>query len=206
MIEMLTHQYLFALHLPFATKAKTDHKYYYSRKLCLEIARLFLPRDSQMNDYAYTNLRLWGGGLFRAAPLQAAAFIADEMRYQIESETNSLFTREKLLLDVEKDLRGYVEEYIESAIDRMKVGHTNFRPYVMMSALMAHIDASIAGQSVEKKILETIKECLVIAHELLRSYLPGSPLEDEPLDTEIQSYGLKIAGSVQEMVSLAFIF
>lgn len=200
MIELLTHQYLFALHFPYATKAKTDHKYYYSRKICLDIARLFLPDSSQMTDHSYTNLRLWGGGIFRAAPLQAATFIADEMIYQIESDTSSLFTREKNLLGGRKDLRRYVEEYIESTIDRMKLGHTNFRPYVMLSALLTQIDALIAKQPIEEKILETFKDRLIIAHEVLRGCLPHSPREYEPSDNEVQSYAVSGASSLQEAV------
>jgi hypothetical protein len=200
MMELLTHQYLFALHFPYATKAKTDHRYYYSRKICLDIARLFLPSCSQMTDYAYTNLRLWGGGIFRAAPLQAATFIADEMIYQIETDTSSLFTREKTLLDGKKDLRRYVEEYIESTMDRMKLGHTNFRPYVMVSALLAQIDALIAGQPVEEKILETIKDRLMIAHGVLRGCIPHTPPENEPSDSEAQPCMINGAGSLQDAV------
>ncbi|KUL83223.1 hypothetical protein ZTR_10479 [Talaromyces verruculosus] len=200
MMELLTHQYLFALHFPYATKAKTDHRYYYSRKICLDIARLFLPSCSQMTDYAYTNLRLWGGGIFRAAPLQAATFIADEMIYQIETDTSSLFTKEKTLLDGRKDLRRYVEEYIESTMDRMKLGHTNFRPYVMVSALLAQIDALIAGQPVEEKILETIKDRLIIAHGVLRGCLPHTPPENEPSDSEAQPYVINGAGSLQDAI------
>jgi hypothetical protein len=200
MIELLTHQYLFALHFPYATKAKTDHKYYYSRKICLDIARLFLPNPSQMTEHAYTNLRLWGGGIFRAAPLQAATFIADEMIYQIGSDTSSLFTREKNLLDGRKDLRRYVEEYIGSTIDRMKLGHTNFRPYVMVSALLTQIDALIVGQPVEEKILETIKDRLITAHDVLRGCLPHLPRENEPSDSEAQSYAVNSPGSLQDAV------
>ncbi|RAO73021.1 uncharacterized protein BHQ10_009033 [Talaromyces amestolkiae] len=200
MIELLTHQYLFALHFPYATKAKTNHKYYYSRKICLDVARLFLPRSSQMTDHSYTNLRLWGGGIFRAAPLQAATFIADEMIYQIESDTSSLFTREKNLLDGRKDLRRYVEEYVESTIDRMKLGHTNFRPYVMLSALLTQIDALLAEEPVEDKILETIKDRLIIANEVLRACLPHSPREYAPSDTEAQSYAVNSAVSLQDAI------
>lgn len=200
MIELLTHQYLFALHFPYATKAKTNHKYYYSRKICLDIARLFLPNSSQIKDHSYTNLRLWGGGIFRAAPLQAASFIADEIIYQIESDSISLFTREKNLLDGRKDLRRYVEGYIESTIDRMKLGHTNFRPYVMSSALLAQIDALIAEEPVEEKILETITDRLKIANEVLRGCLPHSPRELETSDNETQSDAVNGAISLQDAV------
>lgn len=203
-IELLTHQYLFALHFPYATKAKTDHTYYYSRKICLDIARLFLPNSSQMTDYAYTHLRLWGGGIFRAAPLQAATFIADEMIYQIETDTSSLFTREKNLLDGRKDLRRYVEEYVESTMDRMKLGHTNFRPYVMLSALLAQIDALIAGQPVEENILQTIKDRLTIAHQVLRGCLPRWPREHDSSESEAQSRAVNSVSSQDAVRKPAF--
>lgn len=174
MVELLTHQYLFALHFPYAAKAKSDHTFYYSRKVCLDTARLFLPQCAQMRDYSYNHLRLWGGGLFRAIPLQAASFIAEELLFQIETDTVS-FSKDRGLLDRRNELRKYVEEYAESAITRIRHGHTNVRPYVLMSAMVTHIDALIWGYQVEETILATIKKSLETCYEVLCEQLKGSP-------------------------------
>lgn len=85
-------------------------------------------------------------------------------------------------------------------MDRMKLGHTNFRPYVMESALLAQIDALITGHPVEEKILETIKDRLIIAHDVLRGCLPHTPREIEPSDSEAQPYAVNDAGALQDAV------
>lgn len=166
MIELLTHQYLFALHYPYAIKAKSDPAFYYSRKVCLDTARLFL----QIQDDAYAHLQLWGGGIFRATPLQAAGFIGEEMLYRIETDT-TFFSREKMLWGGQNELRRYIEYYLEMAFDRLRVGPTNIRPYVMMSALLAQIDATGDKLPVEEKILATIRNDLASCYEVLRGRL-----------------------------------
>jgi hypothetical protein len=166
MIELLTHQYLFALHYPYAIKAKSDPAFYYSRKVCLDTARLFL----QIPDDAYAHLQLWGGGIFRATPLQAAGFIGEEMLYQLETDT-TFFSREKRLLNGQNELRKHIEYYLEMAFDRLKVGPTNIRPYVMMSALLAQVDATSDKLPVEEKVLAKIRNDLASCYEVLRGRL-----------------------------------
>jgi Fungal specific transcription factor domain/Fungal Zn(2)-Cys(6) binuclear cluster domain len=174
MVELLTHQYLFALHMPYAAKAKSHHTFYYSRKICLDTARLFLPNHSETMDYAHTHLRLWGGGIFRAIPLQAACFIAEELLYQMDMST-AAFSKGRGFFNKKNELRLCVEEYIESAMNRIRHGHLNVRPYVMMSALLAHIDARIDGHQVEETILATVKKCLTACYEVLCGQLNQLP-------------------------------
>jgi hypothetical protein len=165
-IELLTHQYLFALHYPYAIKAKSDPAFYYSRKVCLDIARFFL----QPQNDAYAHLQLWGGGVFRATPLKAASFIGEEMLYQIETDT-TFFSREKKLSDTQNELRKYIEAYLEMAFDRLKVGPTNIRPYIMMSAFLAQIDATSDELPVEERIQARIRNDLASCYEVLRGRL-----------------------------------
>ncbi|CRG84064.1 Low affinity potassium transport system protein kup [Talaromyces islandicus] len=163
MIELLTHQYIFALHYPYAIKAKTDPALYYSRKVCLDTAQFFL----QTQDNAYAHLQLWGGGVFRATPLKAASFIGEEMLYQIETDT-TFFSREKRCLNTQNELRTYIECYLEMAFDRLKVGPTNIRPYVMVSALLAQIDATSDKLPVQERVLARIRNDLASCYEVLR--------------------------------------
>lgn len=185
-VELLTHQYLFALHFPYAAKAKSDHTFYYSRKICLDTARLFLPDSSRMSDHSYTHLRLWGGGIFRAVPLQAAGFIAGELVYQVETSTTYL-SKERDLLNTGKELRRYVEDYIELAITRIRLGHTNVKPYVMMTALLAHIDALKDGSAPEETITLSIKSGLSTCYEVLRELLNDSPREIDTSEGDVRS-------------------
>lgn len=187
MVELLTHRFLFVLHYPYALKARSNHTFYYSRKVCLDSALLFLSHSSQTQDYAYTHLRLWGGGLFRVLPLQSTGFIAEELFHQIETEAAS-FSKNMTLLDRRSELRKYIEEYAEFTIARIRYGHTNVRGHAMFSALLAQVDAVLSGSPVEESILVALKNSLTTCYEVLRAQSRESPPQSSPFEcgTQIQ--------------------
>ena len=194
-VELLTHQFLFALHAPYALKAKSDQTLYYSRKICLDSALFFLSNSSQNQDDAYAHLRIWGGGLFRGLPLQSAFFIIEELFHQIETDATS-FSKNTTLLDRRSELRKYIQEYAELAITRIRNGETNVRLHVMVSAILAHFDAAAGGFPVEESILRAIKNSLETCYEVLQVRSAESPPQLDLLELDKQIPDGKTATTV----------
>jgi hypothetical protein len=185
MIELITRQFLFALHYPYALKARTDQTFYYSRKICLDTSSLFLSSFSRTKDNSCINLRLWGGGIFRAVPLQFTCFVADELFYQIESGPGPAIMTTSIT-DRRNELRNYIQEYKIFTLDRVKNGHPNVRSHIMCSALLAHVDAVLAGSPAEENILRTLKSSLIVCYEMLLLQSEGSTPHSGLCEPDVQ--------------------
>jgi hypothetical protein len=187
LIELMTHQFLFALHWPYALKAKSDRAFYYSRKLCLDSALLLLSNSSQNQDDAYTHLRIWGGGLFRAVPLTTTGYIAEELFDQIETDAAS-FSKNATLLDRRNGLHKYIQDYVEFALARIRHGQPNVRGYIIFSAVLAQVEAMLNGYPIEESILASLENSLAVCYKVLRAQLGGSSPQLSPThaDTQLQ--------------------
>jgi hypothetical protein len=185
MVELVIRQFLFALHYPYALQAKSDHTFYYSRKICLDTSLLFLSSFSQTKNDSCINVRLWGGGIFRALPQQFTCYVADELFYQIESgATSAIMTTPSS--DRRSELRKYIQEYATFTLARVKNGHPNVRSHVMCSALLAHVDAVLAGSRVEENILATLKNSLMVCDKILQAQLEESPQQSYRFECDAQ--------------------
>jgi hypothetical protein len=137
--NFLTHRFLLALHYPYAIKAKTDRSFYYSRKVCLETSLFILSHETQSQNDLYCRLRLRGGGIFRAVPLQAICYISGELIHQLENE-KVYFNISSTALS-RRQLRKAIKDYVELTAARVQSGETNVKGHVLFTALMAQIDA-----------------------------------------------------------------
>lgn len=173
-IELLTHRSLLALNYLYAIKAKSDHSYYFSRKICLDAALVILTRSPQDQDNLFSQLRVNGGGIFRWTPLQAVCFIADELIHHIETGGSS-FTEQSAMRDRRDALRKHLEDYTKFTLVRIRKGHPNVRPNMMLSAFAAQLDAMLNGSSVEESIDAAIKTSLTNCYKVLCGQLGESP-------------------------------
>lgn len=173
LVELMTHRFVFDLHLPYALKAKSDHSFYYSRKLCFDSALLLLSNSSQNQGDAYTHLRIWGGGLFRAIPLTATGYLAEELFDQIETD-GVAFSKNAALLDRRNGLHKYIQDYVELALTRIRNGQPNVRGYITFSAVLAQVNAKLNRYPIEECILASLKDSLAVCYKFLRAQLGGS--------------------------------
>lgn len=182
-VELLTHRSLLALNYRYAIKAKTDHKYYYSRKICLDSALVILNRSPQDLDHLLSQLRVNGGGIFRWVPLQAVCFVADELIYQIDT-CGSAFSKDLLQLGNRHGLRKHVEDYCDFTLVRLRTGHTNVRPNMMVCGIVAQVDAMLTGASIEDSVEAAFTASLTNCYEILQEQLGESPASSESLEVQ----------------------
>lgn len=106
LLDLLTRRFLHSLHRPFATKAKSDPRYYFSRKVCLESAMIFssyvgeMPPACATGDSAsellrglddFTRLALVAGGCFKNVIFHDGnSTIFLELATQLEEEVGAL--------------------------------------------------------------------------------------------------------------------
>ncbi|EXJ84173.1 hypothetical protein A1O3_04840 [Capronia epimyces CBS 606.96] len=172
LVELMTHQFLLALHWPYALKAKSYRTFYYSRKVCLDSALLLSSNSSQTQGDAYTHLRIWGGGLFRAVPLTTTSLIAEELFDQIETDAAS-FSKNATLLDRRNGLCKYIQDYVQFALVRIRHGQPDVKGHMVFSAVLAKAEALLSGNPVEESILAALQKSLTICYEVLREQIGG---------------------------------
>ncbi|KLJ07022.1 hypothetical protein EMPG_17497 [Blastomyces silverae] len=183
-VSLLTNRFLLAIHHPFAVKAKTNPKYYFSRKICLDAALHILSpnkrnhsQDNNENASANTNsddddfdrLKSHAGGLIRSSAIYAQFTISLELIYQLQedmpgyfpSNPASLTTSSSATQSWRRELHTATDNYMRLAMARIQAGETNVKGYIFSACVLAQIKAMEAGVTeVEGPILEAAKEAL----------------------------------------------
>ena len=179
LLDLLTHRFLFALHRPFALKARINPKYYFSRKVCLESSLSILsdPPSSQSPHTTnstgmsleddYTRLKHLGGGVFRGVLIHAAFNIGLELISQLQ-EDSSCFTSESNF-HYRKELHKALEGYVELTAARIRAGETNVKGHIFFSCVLAQVNALYACTSAEQGILKALKKSAETSYELLKT-------------------------------------
>ncbi|EEQ87416.2 C6 zinc finger domain-containing protein [Blastomyces dermatitidis ER-3] len=184
-VSLLTNRFLLALHHPFAVKAKTNLKYYFSRKICLDAALQILSpnkgnhsQDNNENAAASTNsddddfdrLKLHAGGFIRSSAIYAQFTISLELIYQLQEDMPGYFLSTPASLSTtsssatqtwRRELHTATDNYMRLAMARIRAGETNVKGYIFSACVLAQIKAMEAGVAeVEGPIMEAAKEAL----------------------------------------------
>ncbi|RMZ76289.1 hypothetical protein DV737_g4913, partial [Chaetothyriales sp. CBS 132003] len=190
LIELMTYQFLFALHLPYALEAKSNRAFYYSKKLCLDLALRLASNSSPNPDDGCRRLGIWGGGLFRAIPVKTTGFIAEELIDQIQTDA-AFFSTNATILDRRNGLYKHVKDFVDFLLVRIQHGQPNVRGHVLYSAILAQINAMLDVQPVEESIVVAIEKSLTACYEVLRGQLGVSALQLSPVEPEAQEAQLE---------------
>lgn len=198
-LDLTTQRWLIALHRPFAMKAVSNPKYYYSRKIYLDSAIAILqhpdpesgslPDENELHD-DYHRFCL-SGGYLKEVTIHAAIVVYLEMVIPLEEDPDMTFTQERKRS--REPYRRLLEQAIELTRQRIAIGgETNVKGHLFMSVALGHIDAIQAGRSTEEGILEAALKSAKLCYELLRARLPSTPdmntvKEDEFSATDFDS-------------------
>lgn len=204
LFELLTQRFLLSLHYPFATKAKTNPKYYFSRKICLESSLFLLsysptpqfPETGRQND-DYMRLKLVGKGQFRGVLMQAAATICLELINQLEDDSSPFPSASKTLS--RQELHKAIAEFVDHLLLRIKAGETNVKAYLFLSSVLAQIKAMESGVSVEQSMSDSLKQAAEISCRLLRERMAENVAQPLEGVRDEQSRGLTIEGSTNAL-------
>ncbi|OJD11496.1 hypothetical protein ACJ73_09527, partial [Blastomyces percursus] len=215
-VSLLTNRFLLTLHHPFAVKAKTNLKYYFSRKICLDAALQILSpnkcnhsQDNNENASASTNnddddfdrLKLHAGGFIRSSAIYAQFTISLELIYQLQEDMPGYFpshpasvttTSSSATQTWRRELHTATDNYMRLSMGRIRAGETNVKGYIFTACVLAQIKAMEAGVAeVEGHIIEACKKALDQCYLWLkeRARLLGES-EVEELSEEDEATGL----------------
>ena len=172
MLEFLTHRFLLALHQTFTTGAKENPNFYFSQKVCLEVASLLSANVFRFdtyseNDVDFHRLCVYGTGLYRNVPLQASVTIGEELFSYLEGGVTS-FAATKSNTTVEKELRKGIEDFKSFSETRLTAGETNYKGYVFASGLLAHANAINSAEQVDQAILRAVEDSMKECFEMIK--------------------------------------
>ncbi|TVY84206.1 Transcription factor lepE [Lachnellula suecica] len=185
LLDLTTQRYLMVLHRPFAMKARTDPKFYYSRKIYLDtaisvlthpdpkVAASPIPDETELQD-DYHRLRVLSGGFLKEIIIHAAIVVYLELIVPLEEDPDMTFTQQ--LKPSREPYRRLLKETIEINRQRLALGgETNVKGHLFMSAALGHVDAIEAGRPSEEGILEAARKSAQECYEALRARLPSTP-------------------------------
>jgi hypothetical protein len=175
---------LLALHFPFAMKARTDPRFYFSRKVCLDTAITMItypstscptrPRPlSEEHQDDYTRLKLVSGSFFKETLIYAAIIIQLEMITQLQEE--SPFMRNELDRKAREPLRGFISYMIELSAQRIVLGENNIKGHLFLCAVSAQIEAMEKGEDPDPLIAKAAKDSATTCYELLKARIKKPP-------------------------------
>ncbi|EPE26356.1 Zn2/Cys6 DNA-binding protein [Glarea lozoyensis ATCC 20868] len=200
LVDLNTQRFLLALHHPFALKARTDPRFYYSHKVYIECALAVMsyhdtsePSSPLLSDGKnqddYTRLRLASGGHLKDVIVHAALVIYLELIIPLEEDPSLAFTQERM--PQRSPFRKFLVDTLELSRARMETCETNMKGHLVLSIALAHVDAMEQGQPSEERVISAARESLVLCERLLTERLPKS--------TETSVY----AGGLEEQLAFS---
>ena len=179
LLDILCRQFLLALHLPYAIKAKSNPKFYFSRKVALENAMLILsyPEDGA-SAKDFTRMKLKSGGCFRETMSRASMAVGLELINQINEDSPFAFMPGPTLsYSFRKPLHEAIDTVVTWSRRRLHGPDTNVKCHMFHSMVQAQTQAMEKGEEVKKAISDAAKRSTEEAYQILRKQIPHSPID-----------------------------
>jgi hypothetical protein len=171
LLDIFNRRFLLALHLPFAVKAKTNPRFYFSRKIAVESAMAVLAYPGigdPTQDYGRMVLK--AGGFLRESVFRASAAICLELINQINEDSTSSFTNGPSPARMARNpLHEAVDVVIMICKRRLEHGETNAKAYMFCAMLKAQTLAMENGEDVQEAIISGAKCSLEEACDILQN-------------------------------------
>ncbi|KUJ18472.1 uncharacterized protein LY89DRAFT_780542 [Mollisia scopiformis] len=183
-LDLCIRRFLLALHRPFAARAQTDLRYYFSRKVCLDCAMTMLqyptsdPGDPSIEPGKqddFTRLKTVSGGFQKGLLVHAAMVIFSELLSQIEEE--STFTEQSRAArePLKQALRGIVD------LSALRIMHAenNIKGHLFISVVLAQVEAMELGVPADNLVIAAARKSAEICMALLSKRIPITATDDE---------------------------
>ena len=167
--EVFMYRFFHALHQRAITKSFNDHRFYFSRRMCLDSALKLMSlwglagqRDAadeteERREFRYLTYN--GCGLFRYVMVQSLFFIAVELIHERQGQTSRLGYLPSI---GDSDLRACLEASKAWTLERIRAGETNGKGHCFVSASIAHVDA-LANDLDQEQVDNTIVRASTLA-------------------------------------------
>lgn len=182
--DLYIQRFLLVLHRPFAIKARSDSRFYYSHKICLDTAvavhsvpshySAAYPGNETQDDYA--RFRIIDGGFLREVLIQSTILLYQEVIMPLE-EGLPAFSQEESKSRRQLYAR-LLHEMVDLSCKRLAAAETSVKSHLIYSIMVAHVEVLEHGTSSQEAMVEAAKSSLAQAAELLKRRIPAS-LEDQ---------------------------
>ncbi|KAH8802922.1 fungal-specific transcription factor domain-containing protein [Xylogone sp. PMI_703] len=173
-LDLFHYRFLLILHRSFANKARTDPKYYFSRKICLDAATVIM---SPQRDYEFHKLQLVGGGPFREIVRHGTISLTLELLNQIEEDSQGLSVQQNK--QNREPLFRLLRDMILLLAERIKIHENNVKGHLFMSMSLAQIEATEAGIPPESVFADAARASLTTCYELMKARIKGGESPEE---------------------------
>jgi hypothetical protein len=181
LLDNLTRRFILALHGPFASLAKTDLSYYYSKKVVAESAYQILsyppPPFRQLNipleSDDYSRLQIFGGGIFKHTVWHALACLTTQVCDDVAQSPfmSSLQSSQGYLLEA-------IQKHIEILRRQKQAGDLDTEAFMLFTCAAAQITAQLGGNPSTVIITETAKSSLEFCCSVLEAEVEAHALRD----------------------------
>jgi hypothetical protein len=201
-LDTLVRRFILILHRPYFARANNEPKYYYSRKVCLDISMFVIAPASSLEDGQtddWERLKASGVGFIKSTFLYSISTIYLELLSLIEEQqdtvplvtarqpsTSSTSPQQPLanLTPQFNTLRDVLVNATNIARVRIQNGETNAKGSVFLHCALARVDALVLGEAPDKAVIEvarrSVSECAALMHQAYK--------DEWGDDTEIDVY------------------
>ncbi|RFN53195.1 hypothetical protein FIE12Z_2543 [Fusarium flagelliforme] len=200
LIDIQLRRFIMFLHRDFMLQAKTDPRFYLSRKVCVEAA-LVIASGSKGVDLDVP-LQLWddmsrlsfvGRGLFKCAlSFDAMLILALEIITDLQDESTPDHESD-VLKEMARAARAPLMQTLEEICRQLRCliarGNLSLKRLLFSNAHLAHIRALEAGRPVKTAVYEavisTLRDCVVMMREVQAATTPQeSVVTSDSFDTD----------------------
>lgn len=191
LLDYLVRRFYLTLHIPFATIAQTDPRFYYSMKVCVDTAIAIIDPPA---DRLYNRFMVIGRGFFKESFTVATTAVGLELLVQAQAQhrDGTITTNPQYVTHLKRILNGM----LALVADCIRETETGLKEHMFLSMILAHADAILDNASLEWKIAQGILGsvswcCGVLEKRAEVANLPES--EDTALDmTSCEDDGLEL--------------
>jgi hypothetical protein len=190
-LDFVLHRPIITLHRSWAAQARTDPRFYFSRKVCLDTC---LAIVSYTPSPDYTRLLTIGNGMWLEICSLPPMVISLELIMQLEEEElNPPSTTQAARAKASRE--SLIQALRDTAlfkVERLKAGEKNVKGYLFSCMLLGQIEATEKGEDIGKGIEEaamsSLQTSLIILKERVSAFLGTGACETTP-PWENQDYG-----------------
>lgn len=165
-LDFVLRRPLISLHRPWAAKARTDPRFYFSRKVCLDTCFAIV---SYTNSADYLRLLTIGNGMWLEICSLPPIAISHELIMQLEEEAlNPPLGTQARAKALREPLIQALRDTTLFKVERLKAGEKNVKGYLFSSMLLGQIEATENGEDIDKGIGDAAMKSLRESHAILK--------------------------------------
>ena len=187
-LDVYMRRYILLLHRPFVIQSRTDPRFYYSRKVCLETTMVIASYAYNLNlpagklDDLSRLLLVVRGPLNGPLSLDVVTMLGLELVTQLEEAGIGPYTAidpaERIARANRTPILEVLEHIKSQLLQIIALGSPSLKRYGYISAMLAQVYAMENGQSSSQAVITSVKESMATVLPLLEATMAASAPRD----------------------------